>query len=144
MFGIEFTSELSFFRVSEDMRKQSVRMLRKASFIVRHTAIESIEATPATEPSAPGRPVHTRQRGVIKSGKNKGKQRFGQVQRAIAFDVDSSKLNAVIGPRASFVGQAMNAHEFGGEYRGENYPARPTMGPALSKSVSLFGGQLIN
>ena len=46
---------------------------------------------------------------------------------------------AVIGPRASVVGDVGKGHEFGGEFRGEDYPERPFMGPALEETEDTFG-----
>jgi hypothetical protein len=45
----------------------------------------------------------------------------------------------VIGPRESVVGDVGRAHEFGGEFRGEDYPERPFMTPALDETEEAFG-----
>lgn len=79
-------------------------------------------ATHASSP--PGQPVRTQR---------------GQVRRAIVFDADAS--GAIIGPRASVVGQVMKAHEFGGLYKGAEYPARPVMGPALDENLAAFADE---
>lgn len=76
------------------------------------------------EPSPPGSPPHTRE---------------GQLRRAIAFDVGDS--DAIVGPRASVVGQIGELMEFGGEFFGREYEARPFMGPALEEAVDDFAGQ---
>jgi len=137
MFGIEFKFTNNIPAVKTAADKASFRNITKTAFAIRRTSIESI--VPSDEPSAAGTPVHTRIRGVIKSGKNKGKKRLGQVARAITYFADRSALDAVIGPRYSVVGGSMEPHEKGGEYKGERYPKRPTMTPALDKNISLFG-----
>jgi len=74
--------------------------------------------------SAPGEPPHTRGR----AGHNlKGAIRY-----------DANNIDAVVGPIASFIGQAGHAHEFGGEYRGEQFPKRPFARPALEANVDRF------
>jgi len=94
-----------------------------AAAIIRKDAIASIVPDPLGKPSPKGRPVATRR---------------GLVRRAIVYAAD--KYGAVIGPTANLVGTSMSAHEFGGEYKGGNYPARPTMGPALSRNTDRFAG----
>jgi len=51
---------------------------------------------------------------------------------AILYAVEPDR--AVIGPVASIVGTAGEAHEHGGRYKRENYPQRPFMAPALDKA----------
>lgn len=60
------------------------------------------------------------------------------MRRALRFAV--SKEGAIIGPRASVVGEAGQAHEFGGEFRGGEFPARPFMAPALENNLDRFAG----
>jgi hypothetical protein len=64
----------------------------------------------------------------------------GQLPRAIVFD--ATKDGAVIGPRASIVGESAHAQEFGGEYRGGHFPedaeARAFMYPALVAAAPRF------
>lgn len=76
------------------------------------------------EPSPPGSPPHTRE---------------GQLRRAIVFDVGES--DAIVGPRASVVGHIGELMEFGGEFFGRDYEARPFMGPALEEAIDDFAGQ---
>jgi hypothetical protein len=75
-----------------------------------------------TIPSAPGTPPHTRRK---------------QLPNAIIYD--ASRGNAMIGPRFSRVGLAGEAHEFGGRYKGGDYPERSYMGLALTKEATAFG-----
>ena len=108
-------------RVQKAADTAGYRNLGHAAASLRKTAVASIERS--DEPSDPGEPPHTRR---------------GQLPRAIRFDVDRTKQEAVIGPRASVVGEAGAAHEFGEEFRGTDYDERPYMGPALDVSLDRF------
>ena len=108
-------------RVQKAADQAGYRNLGHAAASLRKTAVASIERS--DEPSDPGEPPHTRR---------------GQLPRAIRFDVDRTKQEAVIGPRASVVGEAGAAHEFGEEFRGTDYDERPYMGPALDASLDRF------
>jgi len=94
----------------------SIKSLGHAGAAIRLTARRSIKRS-ATE-SQPGDAPHTRR---------------GQLKRAIVFAVEGNKQSAVIGPDAAMVGPAGSAHEHGGHFRGQRYPKRPFMGPALEK-----------
>lgn len=76
----------------------------------------------AEGPSEPGTPPHTH-RGAF-------------LRRAVRFAAD--KKGAVIGPRESIVGEAGSAHEHGGDYKGQDFPQRPFMFPALEKNMDRF------
>jgi phage gpG-like protein len=75
-------------------------------------------------PSPPGSPPFTAQ---------------GLLSRAILFAADQS--GAVIGPAESVAGTVGQAHEFGGDYKGNNYPERPFMYPALERGTPRFAGE---
>jgi hypothetical protein len=111
--------------------------LGKAAFAIRQTAIEEIK--PEAGPSEPGTPPHTHPG----SGRRKG-----ILPRAIVYDVDKQKQEAVIGPRESVAGDVGRAFEFAGEFRGERYPPRPFMGPALDANLEKipagFAGSVID
>ena len=68
--------------------------------------------------------------------------RRGLFRRAIRYELDKQKKSAVVGFIASAVDQAARAHEFGGRYKGQDFPARPTMGPALERNQHRIGGQM--
>ena len=100
---------------------------------LRKVAQESIETAPReprkrrvtrggrkvkTTPGPAGGPIRTRS---------------GQARRAIVFH--STKDSVLIGPRHSVVGVSMEAHEFGGDFRGQVYEERPTMGLALENII---------
>jgi phage gpG-like protein len=108
-------------RVAEAAARGTLRALQKAAFAIFRSAQESIERD--AKPAAAGEPPHSR---------------AGQLPRAIRYDVDKAAEAAVIGPRASLVGTSAEAHEFGGAYKGAEYPARPFMVPALQRNLDLI------
>lgn len=65
--------------------------------------------------------------------------RRGLIRRAIRYQVAEDRRSVVIGPAYSMVGTAGAAHEFGGRYKGETYPKRPFMGPALEEARPMIG-----
>jgi len=118
MIGMSVKLEDFFPKVKTEVDKANFRSLGHAAASLRKAEVQSIETS--DEPSEPGQPPHSRR---------------GQLRRAIRFDVDRAKQEAVIGPRASIVGDAAAAHEFGEEFRGQDYPERPFAKPALEKSL---------
>lgn len=124
MFGLTFKSEDQTKRVEDAAEKAAFRNLGHAAATIRKTASESIQV--AEGPSEPGTPPHTRRR---------------QLKRAIKFDVGKSSETAVIGPEVSVVGEAGAVHEFGGEFRSQDYPARPFMEPALDNNLDRFASE---
>lgn len=123
MFGFKVKIFASFVRVERAADRATYKNIRHAAFSIRRFIRESIKKS--TEAAQPGDPVATR-----------GKR--GNVRNAYFADIQPD--NAIIGPRFSFVGDSMEAHEFG-KRRGENkYPARPTAGPGLEANVDRFAG----
>jgi phage gpG-like protein len=106
--------------VEKAVEKASFENLGHAGASIRRKAIASIEKSDKASPA--GSPPHTR---------------IGELRKAISFDVED-KSTAVIGPRASAVGQVGAAQEFGGRYKGGDFPKRPFMGPALEESLDRF------
>lgn len=121
MFQIKSTVTPQFTNVQSSADKATFRSFRHAAFAIRKAIRESIVKSP--DPSAPGQPVATR-----------GKR--GNVKNSIFVYADDE--GAIIGPRASFVGDAMEAHEFGKRRGGRDYDARPTSGPGLEKNLDRF------
>jgi len=115
---VEYTDTTK--RVEEAVDKAAYRSLSHAAASIRKAAIASLEKTAG--PSAAGTPPHTR----------------GRLKRAIVYDAD--KQSAVIGPRYSRFGIALQAHEHEGVrvYRGQRFPPRQTMFPALQRNLSRF------
>lgn len=95
------------------------RSLGHAAATIRRDAAQSIDRS--ANPSEPGEPPHTRR---------------GQLKRAFRFDV--SEESAVVGPMLSMVGESAAAHEFGEEYKGQSFPERPFMAPALDRALPRF------
>lgn len=112
-----------FRELAQRMQRTNLDKLKHAAAGVRKDAIASIDRSQTA--SEPGSPPHSRK---------------GQLRRAIIFSVDPSKLSALVGPRASVVGTSASAHEFGGQYKGEEYPKRPFMRPALDGRLADFAG----
>lgn len=138
--GYSVTAAITAERVLRWIDDARKRYLFRAAAAVRTTARKSIE-TDDTGPSEPGQPPHThasrsarwRKRGKGRS-KGMGRAKPGNVLRnAILFAVDEFEGEAVIGPAASIAADSGKAHEFGGEFRGTNFPQRRFMGPALER-----------
>lgn len=132
MIGSSFKYEDNSKRVADAVDRAEYRNLGHAAASIRKEAIESIES--GDGPSLPGTPPHTHTQKLTK----KGKVRKGQLPRAIVYDNDKESDTAVIGPRESVVGTSGEAHEFGGDYKGQDFPERPFMGPALDKNIDRF------
>ena len=122
MFGIKFRTVDRTKRVKGAADKAGFRNFGHAAASIRKDAVASIEVSP--DPSTPGSPPHTRRR---------------LLPRALRFDQD--KKAGVIGPTASVAGRVGHTHEFGGPYKGEDYPERPYMLPALERALPRFAGQ---
>jgi phage gpG-like protein len=105
--------------------KAAFKNFRHAAASISRDVKATFEKAPQGEASEPGEPPHTHRGTYIK--------------RAIRYDADGE--GAVIGPAASAVDQVGALHEFGGEYKGQSYPARPFMGPALERALPRFAGE---
>lgn len=123
MFGLKVKVEDKTKDVEKAAEKAAYRNFSHAGASIRKDAAASIEK--ADGPSKPGDPPHTHRRNFLR--------------RAWRYAAD--KDGVVIGPRASIVGQSAAAHEYGGEYKGQVYPKRPTAAPALERAIPRIGGQ---
>jgi ApbE superfamily uncharacterized protein (UPF0280 family) len=121
MFTTKVTIQDRTKRVKAAADKAAFRNYAHAAASIRKDAAASIVKSP--DPSEPGEPPHTRKR---------------LLPRAMRFAVD--KEGAVIGPRASIAGQAGSVHELGGSYKGQTFPERPYMKPALDRAIPRFAG----
>jgi phage gpG-like protein len=121
MLSIDIKIEQRFSRVKDASDRETFRNLGHAAATIRKEIAVSLVTS--DEPSAPGQPPHTK----------------GPMRRALRFDV--GKESAVVGPRASVVGESGATHEFGGEYKGEIYPERPFMLPGLEENLDRFAGE---
>lgn len=132
MISLAFKIIDQFDRIMPAVERAAFKNVGHAAAAIRKDAIASIEE--AEGPSEPGRPPHTHTAKTTRSGKT----RLGHLPRAITFHHDKASMSAVIGPRESVVGEAGSAHELGGEYKGEDYPPRPFMVPALERNAGRF------
>lgn len=113
---------------SQAVRKASdaaaSKSLARAGFEIRRAAQESIVRS--ANPSPAGEPPHTRK---------------NLLRRAIRYAADKERQSVVVGPAYSVAGISGAPHEHGGEYKGQRYPERPFMGPALSANREQFPAQ---
>lgn len=63
---------------------------------------------------------------------------------AILFFVSDSEDFSVVGFSEGMMADSMRPHEHGGEYRGQTFPARPTMGPALEINSVRFADDFVD
>jgi hypothetical protein len=121
MFGFTFKSDSDFGKITKAASRSVITNIRHAAFSIRKSIRNSIGKS--NKSSSPGSPVNTR------GGK-------GNVKNSIFAAVEPD--NAIIGPRFSFVGDVMEAHEFGKSRYGRTYPKRPTSGPGLLANTDRF------
>lgn len=103
--------------------RASVKNLQKGAFAVRKDAQASVQTS--GQPSTPGSPPNTKK---------------GQFLKSILYAVDAKEMSAVIGPSVKLMSDAGRAHEKGGVFRGQRYPKRATMVPALQRKLGSFAG----
>ncbi len=122
MFRVSAKAVSNVDRVARAAERATFRNLGHASARISKDAKASIVTD--DDPAAVGQPPHTKNA----AGHN--------LRGAIRYD--ANKEDAVIGPIASFVGEAGRAHELGDEHRGQDFPERPFMLPALEKNLDRF------
>lgn len=122
MIGIQAITQDTTKNVQQAVDKAAFRNFGHAGASISKDVKSSLEKTDG--PSAPGQPPHTHKGAFMR--------------RAIRYA--ATKENVVIGPCESVVGLAGEAHEFGGEFKGAEYPARPFMHPALERGAPRFAG----
>jgi phage gpG-like protein len=121
--GIKIKTDDQMKRVQRSAEKAAAGNIYSTAGLLRKSAQDSMERSGEASPE--GTPPNTRR---------------GLLPRAIVFAVSDDKKSAVIGPRHSVAGEAGSAHEFGGNYKGTQFPERPFMGPALDRIESQFAG----
>lgn len=99
-------------------RKGSIAALRRAGAYLRGAAQRAVVIS--SQPALPGKPAHSRQ---------------GRLKRSILFAVERQRMAVLVGPAFSIMGRSMTAHEYGGTFRGREYPKRPLMGPTLRSTT---------
>jgi len=121
MIGLSVKTTDNTKAVIEAVDKAAYRSLSHAAASIRKEAIASVEKSAGASPT--GTPPHTRR---------------GRLKRAITYD--ATKESAVIGPRRSRFGTALQAHEHEGMrvYKGQRFPSRPTMFPAMTRNLQRF------
>lgn len=122
MFWLTIKTEDTTKRVRDAADKANFRNFNHAAASIRKDALSTLERSEGA--SQPGTPPHTRK---------------GLAKRALRYDAD--KTGAVIGFAYGVIGTAMSAHELGGEYKGEHYPQRATVGPALDRAAPRLAGE---
>ena len=123
MFGVQTRMTATPKRVDKAVDKGAYRSFSHAAASTRKAARESIVRS--DKPGPPGGPVRT------KRGRG-----GGLAKRAILYQ--ANKDGAVIGPVASKIDQAMEAHEHGKRRGGVRFPRRPTMALALERNLVRF------
>lgn len=121
MIGAKTTVQPAVQNVEKAASRSIIENIRHAAFAVRKTIRDSIKRRVGA--STAGSPVNTRgKRGNVRN----------------AYYASIAKDNAVIGPRYSFVADAMYFHEFGKRRGKANFPERPTSGPGLEQNTDRF------
>lgn len=107
------------------MKRYVRRVLSKLGFRIMQDAKQSVQK--ASGPSIAGSPPHTHDNSF---------------KASIAYAVEGDSV--VVGMRQSVIGKVGEVMEFGGSYKGQQYPARPTIGPAakrqLDEAANAFAG----
>lgn len=152
MIGLNFTFVDDTRKVQAAADRATNRAIAKTAFAIRKDSQASIVKAPKISRTA----------GIARDGrgrfiKGSGRKRVihaasppgtppytarGQLRNAIVYAHDKAAKRAVIGPRFSVAGISGTAHEFGGEYKGADYPERPFMGPSLERNISNFSADL--
>ena len=114
--GLAAQSFIDVDGVRKAVAKASFESLKHAGASLRITAAGLIKKS--RTPSNPGEPMHTK---------------FGAAKKAIMFAYNEVAGKVTVGPDFDKIGLIGHAFEFGGNFRGFNYAARPVMGPALEK-----------
>lgn len=110
-------------QLAKRLEADLLRPLYPSAAYVRSIAIRSIKVR--STPSSPGQPPHSKTKRFPKS---------------ILFDVDRRRGVAVVGPLYSRVGPSASEHEKGGFSRGQKFPQRAFMQPALDRSQDKIAG----
>lgn len=153
MIGFQFKLQMQQKAVTQAADKGAYKSFRHAAASVRKTGQTKILRRPKGDVSVTQKATKRDKQGRFLKGSGKKKRRrqgvaspvgsppytrSGQLKRAIVFD--ANKEGAVIGPRRSVVGIAGALHEHGEKFKGQEFPQRPTMGPALSENLARFAG----
>jgi len=117
MVGMKAKTRSQMHKVARKAKRANIESLGHAGGAIRLAAVRSVRKRKGPAPQ--GEPPHTHTR---------------RLPRAIKYAVEKKRQVVVIGPDVESFGTAGKAHEHGGKFRGERYPKRPFMGPALEKT----------
>jgi len=117
MVGVKARTRSEMHKVARKAKRANIESLGHAGGAIRLAAVRSVRKRKGPAPQ--GEPPHTHTR---------------RLPRAIKYAVEKQRQVVVIGPDVESFGTAGKAHEHGGKFRGERYPKRPFMGPALEKT----------
>lgn len=117
MVGMKARTRSQMHKVARKAKRANIESLGHAGGAIRLAAVRSIRKRKGPAPAE--QPPHTHTR---------------RLPRAIKYAVEKKRQVVVIGPDVESFGTAGKAHEHGGKFRGERYPKRPFMGPALEKT----------
>ncbi len=112
-------------KLDRAISKGAFKSFANAAASIRKAARKSI--LKRRKPGPPGGPIRTR---FGKGG--------GLARRKSSLLFSASKDGAVVGFTASKMGQSMEVHEHGKSRGGVKFPERPTMAPALERSLARF------
>ena len=136
---VKYSWDPEYNKILAAVAKATMTALKIAGFNIRKTAMDSLQAVRGA--SDPGTPPHTHTtRYSRRTGMMKRRRKFGFLPGSIIYSPEPEKQTVVIGPNAQKIDQIGHVMEFGGEYKGGHYPARPFMGPALTANLSKIPG----
>lgn len=122
MIGLGYNSSTNFKKVSQAADDAKFRNLRRAAFAISKSAKESISTSDMPSPA-----------GSAPNTRGKGRK---NLRAAIYYDYDGE--TAIIGPRATYVGDSGEAHEFGKDRGDSDFDERRFMEPALQANLDGF------
>lgn len=147
MVGVNVKTKTNGRGVRRALRACNFKSLKAAAAYVWKAAVNSVKRVPSNEEfiAAMDSGDEKKMRSVVNKRKRRSKpskpgkpphSQTGLFPKSIAFDVNEEKQSAVIGPRESIIGPIGRVMEGGDpDFRGGNYPARPTMRPARDRSL---------
>ena len=129
-------------RLAKAFRRATYRTLERLGFKIRAAAQKSIKDA-GWRPSPPGEPPHTHTK-ITKARSKIGKARAGKLPASILYGLDKESMSVFVGPSVNVVGTVGAAFEHEGtqSFRGQEFPARPFMGPALGEEIGELPGLL--
>jgi len=118
MCGMGFGAWFDIGKILRRKRRATIRTIQWFAGAVRKAAVRSLKRRKG--PSPKGSPPHSKTR---------------RLPKAIRYHVDRVAETAIVGPTFEGVGLAGAAHEFGDTFRGDRFPPRPYMTPALEETL---------